>query len=58
MDRWAFPHDNNSMYALGHLIVFPNVILHNPLLCGQQYPPSCYNVQNVTSFNYLTAHFC
>jgi hypothetical protein len=48
---------HDSMYALGHLVEFPNVILHNPLLCGQQCPPSCYNIQKVTSLNSLTAHF-
>jgi len=48
---------HDSVYALGHLVVFPNVILHNPLLCGQQYPPSCYNIQKVTSFNSHTANF-
>jgi len=46
------------MYVLGHLVVFVNVILHNSLLCGQQYPPSCYNIQKgTTSFNSLTTHF-
>jgi len=49
---------HDSMYALGHLVVFLNVILHNSLLCGQQCPPSCYNIQKgKTSFNSLATHF-